>query len=119
MESTWEMIRRYGGDAEGVERRFAGDDALFALCLEEFREDENFNDIAKAVAEGDTRRAFECAHSLKGVSANLGLTPFYDKVSVLTESLRRGACDNVSQELADVFEARKAIPHPQSGQSAR
>ena len=110
METVWDTLRSYGGDAEGVEKRFAGDAELFEVCLAEFREDGDFEEVAEAIQAGDLRHAYECAHSLKGVSANLGLTPFYEVVSVLVESLRSGCCENVQQELAQVLSARETLP---------
>jgi HPt (histidine-containing phosphotransfer) domain-containing protein len=37
---------------------------------------------------GNLKEAFEAAHSLKGVTGNLSLTPLYEKLNSITEFLR-------------------------------
>ena len=47
--------------------------------------------IEEAVAEGDVKRAFDAAHSLKGSLGNLELTPLARPVTEITEKLRHAA----------------------------
>ena len=42
------------------------------------------------MAAKDVKAAFEAAHKLKGVSANMGITPVNDIVNDLVEELRAG-----------------------------
>lgn len=50
--------------------------------------DKNFDALKAAVDAGDARSAFEAAHALKGAIGNVSLTPLYEPVCELTESLR-------------------------------
>ena len=46
--------------------------------------------LGGALASGDTAKAFEAAHTLKGVTGNMGLTPLYAALCTLVEPLRTG-----------------------------
>ena len=78
----------YGADSAGVRERFMEDMELYESCLYTFAEDPNFPALKQALDAGDYEKAFSAAHALKGVSANLGLTPLYQAVCELVEALR-------------------------------
>ena len=90
-----ESLRAYGADVNGALARFLGDEELYVSCLSDFLEDPCFAELGHALRAGDYARAFDCAHTLKGVAGNMGLSPLYQAVSVLVESLR-------SKEYADL-----------------
>lgn len=52
--------------------------------------DQNFELLPEALRAGEMGRAFECAHTLKGMLANMGLIPLYDIVVRIVEPLRAG-----------------------------
>lgn len=85
---TLDKLSAYGADVrEGVARCMGMEDfylELVAMMLE----DENLEILEKAVAEGDTERAFGAAHSLKGSVDNLELIPLAKPVREITEKLR-------------------------------
>lgn len=68
--------------------RVAQDEELFAECLDFFASDENFEQLGECLKTKKYAQAFEHAHALKGVAANLGLTPLYEPVSAISELLR-------------------------------
>ncbi|HAC31139.1 MAG TPA: hypothetical protein DCF70_00745, partial [Treponema sp.] len=49
---------------------------------------ENFELLGGALKTEDYVKSFELCHALKGVIANVSLTPLYDLISDLTEKLR-------------------------------
>ena len=51
-------------------------------------DDKNFEVLEQAIHAKDLDKAFEAAHSLKGVLGNLSLTPVYDPVDEVTALLR-------------------------------
>ena len=53
-----------------------------------FTEDKSFGNLEKALNEKDYKQAFEEAHTLKGVSANLSLTPLCEAICKVVEDLR-------------------------------
>ena len=88
-------LERYGVNFEQTLPRFVGDEDFYEECFLAFLPDENFALLENAVAAGEYEKAFQYAHTLKGVSGNLGLTHFYQAVSLLTEALRGKRYDEV------------------------
>ena len=85
---TVDKLRAFGADTnEGLSRCFGKDDFYLRL-VKMMANDRHMEDMEKAIAEGDLNRAFENAHALKGVLANLSLTPVLKPVQEMTELLR-------------------------------
>lgn len=99
-----ERLESYGADIKGIRERFMGDMELYRACLTSFLSDGNFAALGRALSEEDYGAAFRAAHTLKGVSGNMGLTPFYQAISLLTESLRGGQYTGVNEQYAAVTE---------------
>lgn len=70
--------------------RFMNHDALMIKMLHLFPQDTSFAQLSKALDAQDVKAAFEAAHSLKGVAANLSIQPLFSLASEMTEQLRRG-----------------------------
>lgn len=87
-----------GVDVEGTLHRFMGNEALFMKFLTKFKDDPNYMNLKTCLDNEDFEEAFKAAHTLKGVSANLGLTSIIEPVSALTELLRGKAASEVDVE---------------------
>ena len=76
-----------GGDLETVRKRLMTDERIekFAKI---FLQDESMQNLEKALEAGDMAEAFRAAHTLKGVSRDLGFTPLYDAACVMSDALR-------------------------------
>lgn len=83
MTTVIKKLKAYGADVAGAMARFLDDEELYQECLNTFVEDPAFAALAQAVKSGQYPQAFDHAHALKGVSANLGLVPLYDAVCAL------------------------------------
>lgn len=83
-----ERLATYGVDVGPTMERMAGSESLYLKCLDIFIEDTNLDKLGTAIEQKDLKTGFEAAHALKGVSANLGLQPFLDKICALVEPLR-------------------------------
>ena len=60
----------------------------------------------------ERKKAFDCAHTLKGVFANMGITPMFETVVKIVEPLRAGKNDGlmpVYEELLDEREHLRSI----------
>ena len=86
-----------GADVETTLKRFMGNEAIYQKFLGRFPDDPNYHNNLE---EGAFEAAYECAHALKGVVGNLGLTPIFDRVSDLVEELRNKAPEDVNVERA-------------------
>lgn len=82
-------LKEYGCDVDGALARVIDDVELYAYCLKTLVEDSAFVDLGKALKANDIDKAFDYAHTIKGVSANLGLTPLYDLDCEIVEVLRK------------------------------
>lgn len=85
---TIEKLNSFGADtAEGLGRCY-GNEALYLRLVNMIPAEGNFAVLEEALGAGDLDKAFEAAHALKGVLANLALTPWLAPVSEMTELLR-------------------------------
>ena len=82
-----ECYRNLGGDFNRTEKRLSGAGMIRRFLLR-FPQDPTFSSLCQAMREGDRAAAFRCAHTLKGVCANLGLDRLLDSSGRLTEALR-------------------------------
>ena len=85
---TIEKLREYGADVdEGLARCLNMEDFYISL-VEKVLEDNRLPLLERQISEEDLDEAFETAHALKGMYANLSLTPLIKPVSEITELLR-------------------------------
>lgn len=83
-----EKLAAYGVDVAVTMERLGNSEDLYLRCVDLFLNDGNMEELGKALEQGDLKKGFEAAHALKGVSANLGLQPFYEKICKIVEPLR-------------------------------
>ena len=84
-----ECYAAMSGDYEGTLARFRRE-ASVQKFLGKFLYDPSYNNIKTSMAANNQEEAFRGAHTLKGVSQNLGLTQLYESSHELTEALRGG-----------------------------
>lgn len=93
-----QKLKENGADVEGTLHRFMNNDALFLKFILKFKDDQNYAILKKHLDEKNYEEAFKAAHTLKGVSANLGLNPIYERASAVTELLRGKEASEVDVE---------------------
>lgn len=79
---------------------------LYASLVIEYRNNDEFDLLKKAVEDNDLKNAFELAHTMKGVYGNLGLTPLYEPVCRIVEVLRSGTFNGISGDM-ELLEVKK------------
>lgn len=87
---TREGLIRAGVDYDNGVRRFAGKQQTYEKYLMKFFDKDPLLDLERQLEAGDYETAFRTAHSLKGVSGNLGMIRLYDEMCELTGLLRAG-----------------------------
>lgn len=97
-ESFKSKLIESGADVESTLKRFMGNEAMYEKFLKKFTDNSNYSGLEESIRTKDYEEAFKCAHTLKGVSANLGLDPIYKAASDLTEEVRGKANDEVNGE---------------------
>lgn len=95
------QLEENGADVEATLKRFMGNDAIYIKFLGKFPGDPNYANLGANMESGNYEEAYKCAHALKGVVGNLGLTPIFENVSVLVEELRNKVNADVDAALAD------------------
>ena len=65
-----------------------GSRALYLRFLKRFPEDKSLEGLLLALSTGDLETAFACAHTLKGLAMQLGITALSQPAAVLCDLLR-------------------------------
>lgn len=109
MSALLDELKSWGCDVDGAMERFIDDEELYCMCLGSVMEDENFGGLRTALLQHDVKNAFEHAHTLKGVLANMGLTPMYDIIVQIVEPLRAGSDENLLPILDELMQAKEKL----------
>ena len=97
-----ECYQTLGGNFGRTEKRLPSA-GMIERFLMRFPQDPTFSELCQAMEARECERAFRCAHTLKGVCANLGFDRLMDSTGRLTEALR--AQNAVPQDAGALFEA--------------
>ena len=85
MISMREAYEKIGANYDDACARLMGEEMLARFALK-FLDDESMDKLEAAMAAGDAKEAFMAAHTLKGVSQNLGFDNLYEPAVVVTEA---------------------------------
>ncbi len=106
---TIDVLNEFGANtAEGLERCLQDEDFYLGLVPTALDED-SYATLDSALKENDIDTAFEAAHALKGVLANLALTPIYEPASELTENLRAHKEMDYAPLMQKIWDERKRL----------
>ena len=109
MSKLFEALDNWGCDVKGAMERFLDDEGLYVTCLETVITDDAFEKLGVALEQKQIQAAFDYAHTLKGVFANLGLTPMFLLVEELVEPLRAGNGENLETAYEKLLEANEYL----------
>ena len=85
---TIEKLREFGADVDDGLSRCLNNADFYTNLVGKLTEDKTLYLLEQQLIRKDLDGAFETAHSLKGVYANLSLTPLTVPVTDITELLR-------------------------------
>lgn len=109
MDKRIETLQNFGCDIKGALKRSLDDEVFYIECLKTIPDDENFELLDKALADGNIKAAFDYAHALKGVLANLGLTNMFKKTEEIVEPLRNGKIDGMKEKFNELTELKNQL----------
>lgn len=109
MSTLLDELRAWGCDVDGAMERFMGDEELYQVCLHSVMSDKSFAGLKEALERNDVREAFDHAHTLKGVLANMGLTPMYDITVQIVEPLRAGSLEHLLPIYEELMQAKDRL----------
>ena len=105
-----ETLRGVGCDVDGaLSRLFSGDEKFYAKMLAKLPENTAMARMRAALDAGDAAALFEASHELKGVYANLGITPLYEPCREIVEIARAGTTDGVEELIGQMEELHAEV----------
>lgn len=84
------------GNYDDVLRRLMKEERIVKY-VSKFASDSSFDTLKKTLEEKDYPEAFRAAHTLKGISQNLGFDRLFAVSSELSELLRGGECSDTDK----------------------
>ena len=76
-------------DQETVLRRFAGNSSLLERFVRKFPQDQSFEKLTTAMENNDYTAIETAAHTLKGVTGNLGFQGLFEKSEEMVVAVRK------------------------------
>lgn len=92
------QMEENGADVDTALNRFMGKEELYLKFIQKFQNDKNLENLQDCYKNDDYEGVFASAHSLKGVSGNLGLNPVYDVSAQICDLLRGKQASEVDTE---------------------
>ncbi len=92
-----ELERDWGWKKDVVAFKMDGDHEFFRACLKAFSHDFTFERLLKACKKKDYDDLLIQAHTLKGVSLNLGLSMMGEDLGKLVEKLKEHDHENIDE----------------------
>lgn len=109
MTALLDALKDWGCDIDGALERFVGDEELYVTCLHSVLTDKAFFGLGEALKKGEMKEAFGYAHTLKGVLANMGLTPMFDISVRIVEPLRAENDENLMPIYEELLQAKDKL----------
>ena len=85
---TIDSLRNWGANVDEALVRCLNNESFYLMLVNKAMQDAHFDELKEAVEAGDLNKGFEIAHSIKGMAANLALTPICKPIEQITELLR-------------------------------
>lgn len=98
MDKILEELQKLGCNVEEGRRRLMQNDALYIRLLHHFPQVVEKCTLCENLEQQDYKSAFQAAHDMKGVTANLSLTPLYEGYSDMVSRLRAEKYDGLMEE---------------------
>ena len=106
---TLDALRDYGADVSEGLGRCLNNEAFYLRMVGMAVKDEKIDTLADALAKNDLDQGFELAHALKGMYANLALTPLSAPLSEITELLRARTETDYASLLEEIVAQKKKL----------
>ena len=103
------ILEEGGINVKEAMQRFMNNEQLWIKFLKKFKADSSYEKLVKSIEEKEWNKAFEAAHTLKGITGTLALSKLHDLVSRQTDYLRGEDNDfeaavGMMPEITEVYE---------------
>ena len=106
---TIEKLRDFGADTADGLRRCMNQEEFYLSLVDRMLTSPAFTELKKALDEERYGDAFENAHQLKGVLANLSITPLYEVCASISDQLKAGIQKDYSEDYKRLFELKEEL----------
>ncbi len=102
-------LEALGVNTQEALRRFSGNSALYVKMLGKLTAAANDLEVMPCLDKEDYEAAVSNAHTLKGVTGNLSLTPLYNAYTEITNLLREQKYDDARAALEKILPVQNDI----------
>ena len=106
---TVESLRAWGANVDEALVRCLNNETFYLTLVNKALQDPVFDRLKETCESGDLDKAFDAAHSLKGMMANLALTPILRPVEKITELLRSRTVMDYAPLVTEILSARNEL----------
>ena len=104
-----DVLKDFGANVDEGLERCLGEEDFYLELIPSTLEEGYYKGLEDAINLKDLHAAFEAAHALKGLLANLALTPILTPVSEMTELLRDNQDTDYTKLLSQMWEQRNRL----------
>ena len=105
---TIDGLRTFGANVDEGVKRCAGKEDLYLKLVAKIPLDQ-FEKLEQAMEEKNYDQAYECAHALKGVLANLEITPLGEPMTIISDDLKAKVDRDYSEDMEAVRRAKNTF----------
>ena len=106
---TVDALKSFGANVDEGLRRCMNNEGFYLKMVAKAAQNDSFEKLEGAVKEGDLGAAFDAAHALKGVLANLALSPIHEPICEIVELLRDKTQMDYSTLVQKILEKRNEL----------
>ena len=106
---TTNDLRAWGANVDEALVRCMNNETFYLMLVGKAVRDPQFDRLEDACASGDLDQGFDAAHALKGMMANLALTPILQPVEKITELLRGRTKTNYTPLVEEIMQQRSRL----------
>lgn len=101
-ETLFMELEEWGCAVKETKERLLQDDERYILYLKRLVCGKEHQQISSLLIDGEYDEAYKLVHTQRGVTANLGLTPLYQSLSLLMEKLKAQKYEECMEEYRQV-----------------
>lgn len=96
-------------NTQEAEKRFMNNTSLYVKMLKKFPAAAEETPVMPLIESGDLEAAAAAAHTLKGVTGNLSLTPLYEAYTEIVTALRNSDGEKARKMLEEIIPVQEKI----------
>lgn len=105
----FDKLAALGANTNEALQRMMGNENLYARMLKKLTEELGRLEVLPYLEDGNYELAFQNAHTLKGVTGNLGVTPLFNGYSEVVAALRAQDYDKAKSTMAALLPVQQQI----------